>query len=115
MNWRPRGDDLYLTAVTRYISNVMLDGYETSSDLIDLGARMNYDIDKFCISLEYLQRLNTTESIYDDYRVAVIGSYRLSDNFFITSTFGKNFTQVNNIIAMAGVNFGFSRNQVRAF
>ncbi|MBK9335005.1 MAG: hypothetical protein IPM96_22035 [Ignavibacteria bacterium] len=49
-----------------------------------------------------------TESIYNDNRAAVIGVI----NFLTTFTslhFRKNFSGVNNIIALAGINFGFSR------
>jgi len=114
-NWRPKGDDFYVTALTRYINNEKFEDYSVNADLMDLGTRLNYDISKFCLSLEYLHRLNLTYSKFDDYRIAVIGSYKLSDNFFITSTFGKNFTDVNNIIALAGVNFGFSKSKIKAY
>jgi hypothetical protein len=114
-NWRPKGDKFYFTALTRYINYEKSKKNTVSADLVDLGTRLNYDISKFCLSMEYLQRLNFTSKKYDDFRIAIIGSYKLSDNFFITSTFGKNFTDVNNIIALAGINFGFSRNKVNAF
>lgn len=114
-NLRPKGDDFYFTVLSRYLSNGNIKEYNTSENLIDIGTRFNYDISKFCISLEYLQRMNFTNKTYDDYRIAVIGSYKLTDNFFITSTFGKNFTNVNNIIALAGINFGFSKVKTKAY
>jgi hypothetical protein len=114
-NFRPKGDDFYFTALARYINNEDFEGTNIKADLVDLGTRFNYDISKFTVSLEYIQRLNTTTEVYDDYRIAVIGSYKLSDNVFVTSTFGKNFDDVNNIIALAGLNFGFSKKKVKAF
>lgn len=114
-NYRPKGNDFYITALTRYINNEKFEEYTITADLLDVGTRLNYDINKFCISLEYLQRLDFTSKSYSDYRLAAIGSYQISENFFITSTFGKNFTDVNNIIAMAGVNFGFSRTKIKAY
>lgn len=114
-NYRPKGNDFYITALTRYINNEKFEEYTITADLLDVGTRLNYDINKFCVSLEYLHRLNFTSKSYSDYRIAAIGSYQISENFFITSTFGKNFTDVNNIIAMAGVNFGFSRTKIKAY
>lgn len=114
-NFRPKGDDFYFTALARYINNEDFQGTNINADLIDVGARFNYDISKFTVSLEYVQRLNVTAEIYDDYRIAVIGSYKLSENVFVTSTFGKNFDDVNNIIALAGLNFGFSQKKVKTF
>lgn len=114
-NYRPEGNDYYITALTRYINNEKFEEYTLEADLLDVGTRLNYDLNKFCVSLEYLHRLNFTSKGYSDYRIAVIGSYQIFDNFFITSTFGKNFTDVNNIIAMAGVNFGFSKTKIKAY
>ncbi|MBK9333083.1 MAG: hypothetical protein IPM96_11920 [Ignavibacteria bacterium] len=115
LNFRPGGDDFYFTVLSRYLNNKNFEDYTVKADLADVGARLNYDIDRFCLSLEYIQRLDMTESIYNDNRAAVIGSYKFSDNLYITSTFGKNFSGVNNIIALAGINFGFSRSKVKAF
>lgn len=115
VNYRPKGNDSYITALVRYLNNEKFEDYTVKADLMDVGTRLNYDINKFCVSLEYLHRFNFTDKIHSDYRIAVIGSYRITENFFITSTFGKNFTDVNNIIAMAGVNFGFSKTKIKTF
>jgi hypothetical protein len=114
-NFRPKGDDFYFTLLSRYINTENYEGNNIEADLIDIGARFNYDISKFTVSLEYVHRLNLTADILDDYRIAAIGSYQLAENIYLTSTFGKNFTDVNNIIALAGVNFGFSKKKVKAF
>jgi hypothetical protein len=114
-NWRPKGDDFYITALTRYINNEKFEDYTVKADLLDVGTRLNYDILKFCLSLEYLQRFNLTKNNDSDYRIAVIGSYKLSDNIYFTTTFGKNFSDVNNIIALAGINFGISKSKIKAY
>ena len=115
INCKLKGDNSYLTTLVRYINNEKYAGYDEKSDLLDVGLRMNYDMSKFSVSLEYLQRLNLTSETYDDFRVAAIGSYQISDDLYITSTFGKNFTDVNNIIALAGVNFGYSKKKLKAY
>ncbi len=115
LNFRPKGNDFYFTVLSRYINNENYEGTNVKAGLVDLGTRLNYDILKFTVSLEYVHRMNFTRNIFDDYRLAVIGSYKLIDNIFITSTFGKNFSDVNNIIALAGLNFGFSQKKVKAY
>ena len=115
LNWRPQANNFYLTTLVRYINNEKYEDQLLEADLMDVGTRLNYDISNFSLSLEYLQRLNFTTDDFDGYRLAVIGSYKLSDAIYLTTTFGKNFSEVNNIIALAGVNFGFSKNKIKAF
>jgi hypothetical protein len=114
-NYRPKGDDFYITLLTRYINNDNFEENGINADLIDIGTRFNYDINKFCISFEVLNRINITDSNYSNYRIAAIGSYEVAENIFITSTFGKNFSEINNIIALAGLNFGFSQTKFKAY
>jgi hypothetical protein len=115
LNYRPGGDNFCITALTRYLNNKKFSDYSTQSDLIEIGTRLNYDIStNMCLSFEYTQRLNLTQNLYNDLRIAVIGSYKLSDNIYITSTFGRNFSDTNKIIALAGINFGFSNNKLNA-
>ncbi len=115
LNWRPNADDFYFTVLSRYIKNQEFSTYEPDSDLMDLGIRFNYDFENFSASMEYLQRLNFSTNLYDDYKLAAIGSYKIDENMYLTTTLGKNFTDVNNIIALAGINFGFSKSKVKAY
>ncbi|GCC52696.1 hypothetical protein SanaruYs_29340 [Chryseotalea sanaruensis] len=114
-NCRPKGDDFYFTILSRYINSEKYEETNIEADLVDIGSRLNYDISKFTVSLEYVHRMNFTTDILNDYRLAAIGSYHLAENIFLTATFGKNFSDVNNIIALAGINFGFSQKKVKAY
>ncbi|MBE5321086.1 hypothetical protein IM793_18110 [Pedobacter sp. MR2016-19] len=114
-NWRPKGDNFYITALTRYMNNEKFEDYTAKADLLDIGTRLNYDILNICVSLEYLQRFNLSKNNDSDNRIAIIGSYKLSDNIYFTTTFGKNFSETNNIIALAGINFGISKSKIKAF
>lgn len=114
-NWRPHGDDFYFTLLARYLYHDINSEGMNEVDYLDSGIRLNYDISKFTLSLEWIQRSNFTQDSFNGYRVAAVGSYKLTDNFFLTTTVGKNFSEVNNIIALAGLNFGFSRKNIRAF
>ena len=113
-NYRPKGDDFYFTVLSRYRNNESLTT-STDTDVVDLGSRFNYDIGNFALSLEYLQRFDLTNDDSQDYRLAVIGSYKITNNLSITSSFGKNFEEVDNVIALAGINFGLSKSAVKAF
>jgi hypothetical protein len=114
-NWRPKGDDFYVTAVGRYVYNVKFEEYANRNHLFDYGARLNYDIGKFTLSAEALQRLNFTESDFSNYRLAIVASYQVIDNIYFTGTFGKNFEDTNNLITLVGINFGISKNKLNAF
>ncbi len=96
------------TILARYITNEEIESATAKMDVGDAGARFNYDInEKFSISAEYVQRfVFNTDDTYN--RIAAIGSWKISDNFYATGTFGKNFEDIDNIIAVAGINFGFS-------
>lgn len=115
INWRPEGRDFYATILSRYTNREELKGSNIRTDLVDFGARINYDVSKITLSMEYVRRLSMTNDISDDYRLAAVFGYQVSENIFVTSTFGKNYSDVNNIIALAGVNFGFSQKKMKAF
>ena len=110
-NWRPKAGDFYFTLQTRYLN--MEDPLEGSDmNMADIGSRFNYDIKDFTVSVEYLRRLNFTQEDYSEYRLAAICSYEIADNIFLSSTIGKNFSAANDIIALAGVNFGVSKSKL---
>ena len=113
-NWRPQGGDLYFTLLTRYLHNVNFEAETAMADIGDAGFRLNYDVDRFSISVEYLQRLNFTASNYSANRFALIASYQVSENLYFTGTAGKNFPGVNNLITMVGINFGISSNKINS-
>ena len=113
MNWRPKGNDFYYTLLTRYLCNQ--DFEEQDNRLFDVGTRFNYDIDKLSLSVEYIQRFNLTEDTGENYRLAIVGNYEIANNIFVTSSFGNNFDDKDNLMVIAGINFGFSKNKMKAF
>lgn len=114
-NWRPKAKDFYATALLRYLFNDNYLNYEAKTNLMDAGLRLNYDVSKFCMSLEYLQRFDFGNASGSDFRLAIVGNYAYSRNIYLTVTVGKNFSEVNNLIALAGINFGISRSKIKAF
>ncbi len=112
-NVRPKGQDFFFTILTRYIYNDNFESYSSESNLFDFGTSLNYDISKISISLEYIQRMNFRQNVLNDYRIAAIGNYEVLDGIFITTSIGKNFSDINNIIALAGIDFGFSKKKIK--
>lgn len=84
----------------------------TRGKLLDLGARLELEIDRFSISLESVARLNQTNSGLNTGRHVGILQYRFSDNLFLFGTFGKNFGDRDNVSALLGINLGLGRQQV---
>ncbi len=114
-NYRPKAKETYGTLLLRYMeANAGMDQTETI-DNVDIGLRINREIKEFALSIEYLQRLNIANEEYDNFRLALVGSYEINDQIYLTTTLGKNFSDVDNIIALAGVNFGISNNKVKAY
>ncbi len=114
-NWRPKGDDFYVTLLTRYLNNVNFEAQSKNQQIGDFGCRINYDVNLFCISAEYLQRMNFTTANYATNRLAIVTSYQVMENLYFTGTFGKNYSGVNNLITMIGINLGHSNNKIKAF
>ncbi|WKL50478.1 hypothetical protein Q1W71_12055 [Flavobacterium pectinovorum] len=97
--------------LSRFITNEKLENYEAKADLIDIGAKYSYDFGRLNLGMEYVQRFNIIDDTDEDYRIAGIGKYQLMDNVYLTASFGKNFTDVDNVIALAGISFGYSAKQ----
>lgn len=97
-----------IVGVVRYLDNPNFSGYDRQTRLMDFGGRALYPVDKWGLSIEYINRqvVNGNFKSYD--RLAGVVEYKISDTLFLTATYGKNFDENNNIIALLGINFGFS-------
>jgi hypothetical protein len=103
-----------LISVLRYIGNV--DTGITQSKF-DTGLRFLYRNGGFGISLEGL--LRTEDKVSPTYRYALNLDYKLTNNIYLTGTFGKNFdgTPVNgsgngDLITVFGINFGMGSDPI---
>lgn len=112
-------DKFSSTLLGRYLDNLgseIIDEAEESEVAefqgYDLGGRLNWDIArKICLSAEYIQRFYNQSDISSQNRLAAIGSFKIYDNVYATATFGKNFGEVQNIIALGGITLGISENK----
>lgn len=112
--FRPRGGDFYITGLGRY-SKALLTDIASDDQILDLGARINYEWSNFSISGEFLSRSNAQVKTESFYRYALIGAYKISENLYVTGSMGKNFEEINNLFMVGGVNFGFSESKSKVF
>lgn len=111
-HFRLASNNLFLTALTRYVNSETQNGVDFDADLIDFGLRLSKDYKSLSISLEYLQRLNISSNDFGNNRFAAIGSYKIADGIYLTSTIGKNFDELENIILVGGLTFGISQKRL---
>lgn len=74
-------------------------------NFMDLGGKLEIEIDKFSLAYEYIYRSNKNSNTF---RSTGLLKYRISDNLFLTGAFGKNFGNSNNLVSLLGINWGFS-------
>lgn len=108
----PRQIPVTGTALVRYTKSLSGTGMVPDTTLLDVGLSINYINKKFSLTGEYVYRMDI-ENHFDNSRLAIACNYAISENLFIVGSFGKNFTEVNNIIAILGLNVGLSRQKVR--
>ncbi len=76
---------------------------------IDFGGRLEFELNNVAISFESVYRAVVNDKSMSTARNVAIVQYKLSDNVFITGTFGKNFGDQNNLISFLGLNWGFGK------
>lgn len=69
----------------------------------DFGGKIEFELNKFSIAYEYIQRSNN--SIKTSRSTGQI-KYKISDNLLLIGAFGENFGNNNNLVSMLGLNFG---------
>lgn len=96
-----------LYAIGRYIldGTILKNGHYVRENMFDVGGKAEVEIQKFALGVEYMYRIQPTES---SYRVCGNFKYRLSEKIAFNCTFGRNFGDFNNVIAIMGINWGFN-------
>lgn len=112
MCYTPLNSNLEIIALARYINNSAVSNFSKESNLLDLGLSVGFEKSDFSLHGELVFRNdNVLNKSY--HRIAAVANYKLNDQIYLVSSFGKNFTEVNNIIALIGVNFGLSKEQLK--
>jgi len=87
------------------------DGKLKKQNLIDVGAKAEFEFDAFSFAMEYLNRTNVENSSLSSDRLTGIIRYKISETLSMTGSFGQNFGKVNNLISFVGINWGISKNE----
>jgi len=102
---------LNLLGVFRYTKAINGSIKSSDSTLIDYGIAASYQQQKFDIQLEYVNR-NDVENHEHYNRLALVGNYVVANNVVVVASFGKNFAETENIIALFGVKFGIANEKL---
>lgn len=81
-------------------------------NFLDIGGRIEFELDRFSISLETVFREVSKHKNENSYRTVAILQYKVSNDLFLLGTFGKNFDSEKNLISLFGINWGFGNNSL---
>ena len=112
-NQEELNDNLTIMFYTRFISDNVL---EPNSDTVferqnafDIGFKMEYSIKGLSISYEYLKREYSNDSSLNSERRVGTLQYKISDNLYLTGSYGTNFGNTNTLFTLFGINYGFGK------
>jgi hypothetical protein len=112
LRWSPSNSMLDFVGVARYswaVNEVKLGTRDSS--FFDYGLSLNYEKGPLNISAEYVKRRDISQKQNAD-RTTFVATYQLTPNMAIVGSFGKNFAQVDNIIAIFGLNIGLAKGTI---
>ena len=112
---------IWVTPTYRPTSNGQIQFLGVFRSLVEDGVRPRFDVgfrllwfatDRIAISAEHVSRIGDIPGTdqQDTYRIAGIVDYRLSEDLYLTATFGRNFENPaggGDLLARLGVDFGF--------
>lgn len=103
-----------LYGTLRYITEDSTTNFKsfTRQNLLDVGGRLELELDRFSLSFETIHRSNQTDSHLNTTRNVGILQYKISEKLFLSGTVGKNFGSVNNLLALFGLNWGFGKQSI---
>lgn len=108
----PPKTNLEVILLARYLKNRETANFTKEANLFDFGTSIGFEKDKFSFHTEFVYRKDNF--LQKDYhRIAAVLNYKLNDQIYFVGSIGKNFTNVNNIIALLGINFGLSKDQLK--
>lgn len=100
----------------RHLSDGTLanDNGQSNVRYLDLGGKIELEFDKLILSFEVIARnkQNDDKNILtqsgNTSRSTGLIKYKITNNFYVTGSFGKNFNSKNNLISLFGVNWGIN-------
>lgn len=109
---RPNYFNVY--GIGRYLldnNTIGTDGKLRKQQLIDIGAKAEFEFEDFSFAMEYLNRTNVDNALLNSDRLTGIIRYKINESLSMTGSFGQNFGKVNNLISFVGINWGISKNE----
>ena len=82
-----------------------------NKDFYDIGGKVELEFKRMSISYEFIKRIADGENTH---RSNGVLKYKISNEFYLTGAFGKNFGNNENLISLLGINWGFSTGQEKA-
>ena len=74
---------------------------------VDIGVKLEYEQNKFSVGFEHIQRTYSSKTQYNGKRTVLIVQYKIDNNLNLYCTYGKNFTELNNLFTLFGINWAF--------
>jgi hypothetical protein len=101
-------------ALARYINaDTTIDFKQFSTQhFFDFGGRFELEFNQLSLSFESVHRFSQDAEGFNSNRNVGIIQFKLNDHFYVSGTFGKNFGNVNNLIAIFGLNLGFGKQSI---
>ena len=102
-----------LYAIGRYLSDgtALHNGKYSIANYYDFGGKAELEFSRLSVAFEYVYRLNNN---INTFRANGLVKYKVSDQVYLTCSFGKNFGEINNLIALFGLNWGLSTGYEKA-
>lgn len=115
LNWSNKvneGNYITLYGVARWLyDRKILNSEIVSTNSMDWGARLEFQLNNLSLSYEWLQRRNNdlaTKTV----RSSGYLRYKISDDLYLTSALGRNFGDTNNLISQFGILYGGGKQSV---
>jgi len=83
----------------------------TDEDAVDIGARLLYTRERYAVSAEYVGRHLSEDSAGDQWRLAGVIEYRVSDDLWINGSFGRSYDDEarGSLLAQLGLTLNLSK------
>ena len=103
-----------LMGMLRYLRDKQME--DQLQEFVDVGARLQFEVQHLALSLEYVSRASTVKNSGAGRQISnrVVGAvdYRINEDLYMTSSFGKNYedsmTGQSGLVTFLGLNFRLS-------
>ena len=79
----------------------------------DFGGRIGIEKGDLSISWEYISRSYNGLSALGTDRNVFLAQYKISDNLYAFGTYGKSFSELNNVFSILGLKWGFGKTSLQ--